>query len=581
MNIFKILRRIVPLHFIAAPWVNGFQMLLSAISASLWALSIIVTQRLFDAVIGAADGELGFVQVVVPLLWMTLVIFGQQALNGLYMFMITVIFEKCSGFFQMRLFTKLSKIDPVMFEDTKFLDSLNKAKEAIRSIPHFCMAFTTLFFFHIVYFAFVGSYLFWLSPVLVMVLIISFVPAFLSLLFRVKVFTKLEEKNAPLRRENDYYRRTICDREYFKETRILGAYHFFYKLYNESVFLLTDSEWRAESKTAIIQLALNIISFCGMGISTLMLFNATMDGTITVGSFAAVFGALNMIFGMMDEIVNDNLTQRSKDIGKVINYIHMLDTPERQPNEENHREVSSYISAEDLYFTYPGKDEPAVRSVFLDIAKNETIAIVGENGAGKSTLMRLLTGIYKPDRGYAAVNGRTSGMDFSDISGVFQKFKRYKMTLKENVTISDRRRIGGYQNERVNRVLKEADLELGMDMETMLSPEFNGIDLSGGQWQRLAIARGLYRESKFIVLDEPTAAIDPLEEVKVYNQFQKLAANKCAVVVTHRLGSVRLANRIVVMDAGEILDIGTHEELLSRSGKYAEMWEAQARWYER
>jgi ATP-binding cassette subfamily B protein len=115
----------------------------------------------------------------------------------------------------------------------------------------------------------------------------------------------------------------------------------------------------------------------------------------------------------------------------------------------------------------------------------------------------------------------------------------------------------------------------------MLSPEFDGIDLSGGQWQRLAISRGLYRQSKFIVLDEPTAAIDPIEETRIYRQFQRLAEGKCAVVVTHRLGSAKLANRIIVMDSGRIVDTGTHEELVSRRGKYADMWKAQAQWYER
>jgi ATP-binding cassette subfamily B protein len=115
----------------------------------------------------------------------------------------------------------------------------------------------------------------------------------------------------------------------------------------------------------------------------------------------------------------------------------------------------------------------------------------------------------------------------------------------------------------------------------MLSPEFGGIDLSGGQWQRIAIARGLYRVNDFIVLDEPTSAIDPIEETRIYKQFQRLAEGKCALVVTHRLGSAKLADRVVVLEAGEIVDMGTHDELLSRPGKYADMWAAQAQWYER
>ena len=154
------------------------------------------------------------------------------------------------------------------------------------------------------------------------------------------------------------------------------------------------------------------------------------------------------------------------------------------------------------------------------------------------------------------------------------------MTLGENVAISN---ISTKADPvQIDTALREAGVKMGsVRLDDMLSPEFNGIDLSGGQWQRVAIARGLYRVNGFIVLDEPTSAIDPIEETQIYMQFQRLAEGKCAIVVTHRLGSAKLAHRVVVVDAGEIVDIGTHEELLSRPGKYADMWAAQAQWYER
>ena len=155
------------------------------------------------------------------------------------------------------------------------------------------------------------------------------------------------------------------------------------------------------------------------------------------------------------------------------------------------------------------------------------------------------------------------------------------MTLEENVAISDGSRPVCADN--ITNALQKADAEMGgeVGMDTMLSPEYGGIDLSGGQWQRVAIARGLYRAHGLIVLDEPTSAIDPIEETRIYTQFQQLAKGKCAVVVTHRLGSAKLAHRIIVMDAGQIVDMGTHDELLSRPGKYTDMWAAQAQWYER
>jgi len=246
------------------------------------------------------------------------------------------------------------------------------------------------------------------------------------------------------------------------------------------------------------------------------------------------------------------------------------------------------VKAENISFTYPGKDMPAVKNVSIYIKSGETIAIVGANGAGKSTLVRLLTGLYRPMEGNVSIGGldtiRTAPASlYKGTSGIFQRYQRYKMTLAENVAISDT--VHSPDESQMRAALSEAGFE-GYErgtvkLEDMLAPEFDGIDLSGGQWQRLAIARGLYRTNDFIVLDEPTAAIDPIEETRIYKQFQELAKGKCAIVVTHRLGSAKLAHRIIVMDGGEIIDEGTHDELLSRPGKYADMWEAQAKWYTR
>jgi ATP-binding cassette subfamily B protein len=223
----------------------------------------------------------------------------------------------------------------------------------------------------------------------------------------------------------------------------------------------------------------------------------------------------------------------------------------------------------------------------LHIKGGETVAVVGVNGSGKTTLSRLFLGLYTPSEGTVKIGGvDTREVKRSSItrgmSAVFQKFQKYKMTLAENIQIGD----PGLQDNKdiLNTSIKQADIDLTEDKfpdgpDTMLSRDFDGIELSGGQWQRVAIARGLYRIKDVIVLDEPTSAIDPIEETRLYEKFAEVSKGKTAVLITHRIGSARIADRIIVMNEGKIVETGSHEELISQNGLYKEMFDAQIKWY--
>lgn len=584
-HLLKVIVRIIPIQIRSAPWNCLLENCLGVMHGLMFALSVMVTQRLFDAISDGAAGRASYRECVIQLVLLAVVTFGQQIINGVQNFHgIGVLLPKSAGRLTELIHRKIRKIDPVRFEDTAFLDDLNKAKEGIKAITMFCMLIFVCVSFYGVYFIAVGIYLFRLKPVLLLTLLLAFVPAMLAQTIHVRIFASLEEESAPLRREHDYYQKAICDREYFKETRLLGAFGFFYRLFENTMKVLTGKIWRAERKAALLRLLMDFTTFAGMAGSAYMLFTATMSGEITVGMFAAVFAALTQIFAMMQEVVVRQMGNMNRDVGKVVNFIRLLDMPERD-GMEGEIDFTKGITAENVSFRYPGRNAFSVKNVSLHIAEGETIAIVGENGAGKSTLVRLLTGIYRPTEGMVLVGGLDTGSYsvssiMRGISGVFQRYQRYKMTLKDNVTISDY--TAQADSGRIRSVLTEAGFEKGnVGLEDMLSPEFDGTDLSGGQWQRVAIARGLYRANGFIILDEPTSAIDPVEETRIYRQFARLAEGKCALVVTHRIGSARLADRIVVMDGGRIVDIGTHEELIARPGQYARMWEAQAQWYER
>jgi len=274
-------------------------------------------------------------------------------------------------------------------------------------------------------------------------------------------------------------------------------------------------------------------------------------------------------------------------IGAVKSYVQFMQLDE-QPGQAIEIDYSRGINLDNVSFSYPLSERDALSSISLVINPGETIAFVGKNGAGKTTLVRLLMGSLPPSEGQIRV-GDTSITDvarkelYQKTSAVFQKFQKYKMSLHDNITISDLE--SDFDSKLLDQALAEADIALDDTfkdgLETMLSREFDGTDLSGGGWQRVSLARGLYRSSELIILDEPTSAIDPIEETKLYKKFAEISQGKIAVIVTHRLGSAKIADRILLMDSGRICELGTHDELMELDGKYAHMYREQAGWYER
>ena len=234
-------------------------------------------------------------------------------------------------------------------------------------------------------------------------------------------------------------------------------------------------------------------------------------------------------------------------------------------------------------YRYPGADTDALSDVNVHIRPGEILAVVGENGAGKTTLAHILAGLRSPTAGHVTIDGiDTATISSEDLrracTVVFQHPARYPTTLRENLVLDS----ADTSDAHVAEILTQVGLTIErFPLNTFLGPEFGGVDFSGGEWQRVAIARSLIKEAgEFVIFDEPTAALDPLAELEIFQQFVELVDGKTALLIAHRLGPTRLADRVVVLDNGHIVEIGNPTELLQRNGKYAQMFAAQSEWYQ-
>ncbi|WP_142415056.1 ABC transporter ATP-binding protein [Hathewaya massiliensis] len=589
ISLFKVVRKIAPIVFKACPVYIILVSIMGILHGMSTGFNTFMTQKFFDTVakgVGKSDSLKSMILVACALGGAFI---ASEVLNGIHNFMASNLIQKELGHLGKIINEKAGKIDPINFENPLFLDDISKANDGMKNSMGLITVISILLTFYLPYFIFMGVYLYKLKPTLAISLVLIFIPVALTQFIRTKIFADLAYESAPIRREYEYYERCIVDREYYKETRILGVFSYFKDLYLSSLNLLNQKIWHAEKKSGLMELSMKMLTVVGHIGVLYLLVHSLIKGEISVGAFGAVFASIGTMFSIMEEIICRHIGDLTRDLGTITNFVRFLEIPEREGEDIEIKGVPE-VFIDNVTFTYPGTNKSSISNVSLKIGSGETIAIVGENGAGKTSLVKLITGLYLPTKGQVFLEGiDTARLSpkamYNGISAVFQKYQRYKMRLKDNVSISYMKEENlNNIKENLEKAIKKSELEITKEKfpkgyDTMLSREFEGVDLSGGQWQRLAIARGFYRAHNMIVLDEPTAAIDPVEESRIYAKFKEMSKGNTAIIVTHRLGSAKIADRIVVMDKGEVVEIGTHEELINNKGKYAEMYEAQSKWY--
>ena len=535
-------------------------------------LTVYVNQYFYDSLIESVNGG-SMSNAVAGAAAVVLMMLLTQVLGKLNGFVWTHLGDKIEYGLIYEYNSKLSRVSPVCFEDPGFLEALAKASDGIYGVIGMFATLCEVALYFGGYFTVTGIYLFNVSPALLIVLLLIFVPSAVSVKLQSRMYAQEADETIPLRRRAASYAGAAAN---LREVRLFGAFEYFYKLLHDTQHEIFKITRTTEQRNCRTQLILNAVKIAGwLGVSLLMVVEL-IGGSITVGAFAAVYSSVGEMFSSCENMQKRIKGDISENLGMIEDYIDFLKRPEQKRGQSD-LDFGKGIEVRNISFTYPGASHKAVDNVSLKIERGQTIAIVGENGSGKSTLAKLLCGLYVPNEGLVQVWGTdtssaSSELLFSRTSAVFQNYIRYRaMSLYENVTISDTD-----SDENPVKIMRAAGCPdaslLPRGYDTVMSREFDGAELSGGQWQRTAIARGLYRTNEMIILDEPTAAIDPLEESRIYRLFADIAKGHTCVLITHRLGSAKIADRIIVMDGGHIAEAGTHDELLKINGIYAKMW---------
>lgn len=503
--------------------------------------------------------------------------------------------EKVVRYVKLQIMNKAKEVDLAAFDRPEFYEKLENAnREAgIRPISVLSSTFDaiskliSLVSYIIVLVA--APDMWWIAIVMI---IVSVPTALISFSYRKKNFSYMRRRSKD-RRQMNYYSDIMVNKDMVKEIRMFDLGDSFTDRF-DSVFngyysgirrlIVRENIWLII--TTVLASAANCIFFA-------MIAYNVFAGNIQIGDYSLYTGALSSIGTNVAALisVSASVYEGTLFIDNLISFMNekptvvpAADTPIAVKHGEPHT-----IEFKNVSFKYPGTEKLVLKNINLTLRPGETAVLVGLNGAGKTTFIKLLTRLYDPTEGEIFLDGKNlKEYDVKDLYSmfgiIFQDFGKYAVDVSENIRFGDIRGNHGDEDIRAAAVSANADdfitrLPKGYDTPLMRYFEQDGIELSIGQWQKLAIARAFYSTSDVLILDEPTASLDPMAEQEIFNQFDELRKDKTTIFVSHRLSSAVTATKIIVLEYGELIEEGTHRELMEKRGKYYELFSTQARRY--
>ncbi len=591
---FSALRHVPPLLRLVwqtSPALSAATLLLRAVSALFPLATLWVSKLIIDLVVRSLRHAPIDRSLIWKLLILELLIAIASDTTGRFISLVdSLLGDRFTNYISIRLMEHANSLDLVSFEDPAFYDKMERARRQttarlgmLAGLAGMAQQFLTLL-------SLLSAVIFF-SPWLLILLVAATVPVFFGETRFAMLNYSMLYRYTPERRELDYLRYLGASNESAKEIKIfgLGKYlaerskRLFERFYAENKHLAV--------KRAVQGTLLNLVPTGAYYSAYAFILLRALAGALTVGDLTLMVGAFSRSRNIMESLVSSlvGISEQALFIKDLFDFFATNPTitsrPDALPVPRPIRRGFEFLN---VSFSYPGSERKVLDGVSFEFYPGEKIALVGENGAGKTTLVKLLARLYDPTEGRILLDGvdlRDYNVDDlrHEIGVIFQDYMRYDMLAAENIGFG---RLDELQDE--ERITQSAEKSLAAAVvaklpntyRQMLGRRFEGgVDLSTGQWQKVALARAYMRDAQILILDEPTASLDARAEFEVYQRFVDLTAGKMAVLISHRFSTVRMADRILVLENGRIAEQGSHHDLVKLGGKYAELFELQAAGY--
>lgn len=490
-----------------------------------------------------------------------------------------------------RLLQQAMRLDLAHYESPEFHDILNRAQQSGSQYPMRVVRLLTSLLGQLTRFGGLLTLLLRFSPWVMLLLVLSTLPTFgIGVRYSHRRFW-MNRRQTPSRRLADYFGEVLTEAKYVKEVRLFNLGNYLVQQYRHIRDEFNQESRQLAGRQSIAQFGIEVVSNTGFYGAYALVLRQALRGTVTIGDLTLYVGAFQQAQSAIAAMLNSIALIYEYNL-YVSQYFEFLDlrpavfsprTPLAFPQP-----IQQGLVLKDVWFTYPGANKPTIRNVSLTVQPGECIALVGLNGSGKTTLLKLISRLYDIDRGQISIDGTTlSDFELDDlrqsIGVLFQDFARYALNVDDNIGF------GNLEHRTHESLIHQAAQDAGateiidgleQGYKTVLGKMFSGgVDLSGGQWQKIGLARAFMSDAQILILDEPTAAVDAIAEHDLFQRFRQLTQGKMTFLVSHRFSTVRMADRIVVLEQGQVVEVGSHDELMHSRGLYQKMFDLQASSY--